>query len=236
MNWQIKKNYSFGYVLILETLSKTLKTFAMKFLLADDHSIVRMGLRLMIEKAYLNAAIDEADNGSAIVEKIKTSTYDLIILDFQMPNTDTFGIIDYLITLDEKVKILIYSMASEKMYAVKLFKAGVKGFLSKETESSEILKAIHLILNGRKYVSDQVISDMTEDRNPRNIENPFSCLSNKELDILNYLIHGKNTKEISTLANLHISTISTHKFRIFRKLNITNMVELITLAKEHKLY
>jgi DNA-binding NarL/FixJ family response regulator len=215
---------------------KLLKTFAMKFLLADDHSIVRMGLRLMIEKAYPGAGIDEADKGNTILEKIKTNRYDLIILDFQMPNTDTFGVIDHLITRDDKVKILIYSMASEKMYAVKLFKAGVKGFLSKEMESSEILKAIHLILNGRKYVSEEVISELTEDKNNTNSDNPFSGLTNKEMDILNYLIHGKNTKEISTLASLHISTISTHKFRIFRKLNITNMVELITLAKEHKLY
>ncbi|RYE54754.1 MAG: response regulator transcription factor [Sphingobacteriales bacterium] len=208
----------------------------MRFLIADDHSIVRMGVRLLLEDKFPLVKIDEAENGDSIVEKIKQHQYDLLILDFQMPNTDTFNIIGYLLARHEDAKILIYSMASEKLYAGKLLKAGVKGFLSKEANSAELLKAVDIVLDHGIYASELVkahnLQDATEGVSGGN---PFTALSEKEIGILNYLIQGKNTKEISTLSNLQMSTISTHKFRIFRKLSVNNMVELIDLAKEHKI-
>jgi two-component system, NarL family, invasion response regulator UvrY len=208
----------------------------MRFLIADDHSIVRMGLRLMLEDKYPFVHIDEAENGDSIVEKIKQHEYDLLVLDFQMPNTDTFDIISYLLARREDFKILIYSMASEKLYAGKLLKAGVKGFLSKEATSAELLKAVEVVLAHGIYASEQVRANSLNDTvEGATTGNPFTGLSDKEIGVLNYLIQGKNTKEISTLSNLQMSTISTHKFRIFRKLNVTNMVELIELAKEHKI-
>jgi two-component system, NarL family, invasion response regulator UvrY len=208
----------------------------MRFLVADDHSIVRMGLRLMLEDKYPLVQIDEAENGDGIVEKIKQYRYDLLVLDFQMPDTDAFNIISYLLARHEDLKILIYSMASEKLYACKLLKAGVRGFLSKEASSSELLRAVEMVLADGIYASDKaMVTSLHDCRETTAASNPFSELSEKELAILNYLIQGKNTKEISNLSNLQMSTISTHKFRIFRKLNVTNLVELIALAKEHRI-
>ncbi|MEJ7740305.1 MAG: response regulator transcription factor [Chitinophagaceae bacterium] len=205
----------------------------MRFLVADDHSIVRMGLKLMLEADYPNVVTDEAENGNEIVEKIKGERYDLLILDFQMPSTDTFSLIANLLVRDQFLKILIYSMASEKIYAAKLLKAGVKGFLSKEAKNTELLKAVEVILQGGKYTSEQPLSN--DAQTMRTLNNPFTVLSNKEMDILAYLIQGKTTKEISTLLNLQLSTISTHKFRIYRKLNMSNLAELIALTKEYPL-
>ena len=205
----------------------------MRFLVADDHSIVRMGVKLMLDADYPQVIIDEAENGNEIVEKIKLLSYDLLILDFQMPNTDTFSIISNVLARDHSLKILIYTMASEKIYAEKLFKAGVKGFLSKEAKSTELLKATDLVLRGEMYASEQMLLGK-QSSTPST--NPFSSLSNKEMDILAYLVQGKNTKEISTLLNLQLSTISTHKFRIFKKLNVSNLVELIGLTKEYPLF
>lgn len=207
----------------------------MRFLIGDDHSIVRMGLRLMLEDKYAHVQVDEAENGDTIVDKVKEHKYDLLILDFQMPNTDTFDIISYLLAKDNRFRILIYSMASEKLYACKLLKAGVKGFLSKETSNAELLKAVDIVLHDGIYASEQVkVNFLTDTAESTATSNPFADLSDKEIGILNYLIQGKNTKEISKLSHLQMSTISTHKFRIFRKLKVTNMVELIALAKEHK--
>lgn len=206
----------------------------MRFLVADDHSIVRMGLKLMLEADYPDVTTDEAENGNEIIEKIKEQPYDLLILDFQMPNTDTFSIISNLLARDEGLKILIYSMASEKIYAPKLLRAGVKGFLSKETKNIELLKAVAVVLQGGVYTSEQLPSNATEGLSGTN--NPFDGLSNKEMDILAYLIQGKTTKEISTLLNLQLSTISTHKFRIYRKLNVSNLAELIALTKAYPLF
>lgn len=209
----------------------------MRFLIADDHSIVRMGLRLMLENKYAGVQMDEAENGAGIVDRIKEYKYDLLILDFQMPDTDAFDIINYLAVKDQDLKILIYSMASEKLYAGKLLKAGVKGFLSKETSNLELLKAIEIVLNDEIYTSEHLrVNSSNNSVEGAETPNPFADLSDKEMGVVNYLIQGKNTKEISTLSNLQMSTISTHKFRIFRKLNVANMVELIELAKEHKLY
>ena len=212
----------------------TFKYYGMRFLVADDHSIVRMGLKLMLEDDYPGVTIEEAENGNEIVEKIKVQRYDLLILDFQMPNTDTFSIISNLLARDESLKILIYSMASEKIYAGKLLKAGVKGFLSKEAKNTELVKAVDVVLHDGIYASEQVWSDDRQGVTPAG--NPFAILSNKEMDILAYLIQGKTTKEISALLNVQLSTISTHKFRIFRKLNVSNMMELIALTKEYPLY
>ncbi len=211
-----------------------LKDYDIGFLVADDHSIVRMGVKLMLETDYPQVRIDEAENGNEIVEKIKSRHYDLLILDFQMPDTDTFSIISNVLARDRLLKILIYTMASEKIYAGKLLKAGVKGFLSKEAKNTELLKAVDTVLRGEIYASEQVSHDGKKDGT--NLNNPFTVLSNKEMDILGYLVQGKATKEISTLLNLQLSTISTHKFRIFRKLNVTNIVELIALTKEYPLY
>jgi len=188
----------------------------------------------MLETDYPQVRIDEAENGNEIVEKIKLRHYDLLILDFQMPDTDTFNIISNVLARDRFLKILIYTMASEKIYAGKLLHAGVKGFLSKEAKNSELLKAVDVVLQGEIYASEQVMAnnkhrDITQD-------NPFANLSNKEMDILAYLVQGKTTKEISTLLNLQLSTISTHKFRIFRKLNVDNVIEIIALTKEYPLF
>ena len=206
----------------------------MRFLVADDHSIVRMGLKLMLEADYPDVTTDEAENGNDIVERIKLFRYDLLILDFQMPNTDTFSIISNLLARDECLKILIYSMVSEKIYAPKLLKAGVKGFLSKEAKTTDLLKAVAVVLQGGIYTSEQSV--LNDAQVITKLSNPFIGLSNKEMDILIYLIQGKTTKEISTLLNLQLSTISTHKFRIYKKLNISNIAELIALAKEYPLY
>jgi two-component system invasion response regulator UvrY len=206
----------------------------MNFLLADDHSIVRMGVRLLIESVYPDVCITEAENGSAVMDKAKHAKYDLITLDFQMPNTDIFGVISYLLARDVNAKILVYTMASEKLYAPRLFEAGVKGFLSKEAENSEVLKAIELLLDGGVYGNRQYINEQPDGQTAGAKTNPFASLSAKELDVLQFLIQGKNTKEISALSHLQMSTISTHKIRIFRKLNVTNMVELLSLAQAYQ--
>jgi DNA-binding NarL/FixJ family response regulator len=151
-----------------------------------------------------------------------------------MPDTDTFSIIGNVLARDRSLKILIYTMAAEKIYAGKLLNAGVRGFLSKEAKNTELLKAVDAVLRGKIFASEQTLFNNKQGETTPS--NPFTSLSNKEMDILAYLVQGKTTKEISTLLNLQLSTISTHKFRIFRKLNLSNVVELIALTKEYPLY
>lgn len=206
----------------------------MRFLVADDHSIVRMGVKLMLEADFARVTIDEAENGNEVVEKIKNFRYDLLIMDYQMPDTDTFNTISNLLARDQFLKILIYTMASEEVYAGKLLKAGVKGFLSKEAKHTELLKAVTMVLQGGIYGGDQILSNGKHALPSPG--NPFTTLSNKEMDILAYLVQGRTSKEISVLLNLQISTISTHKFRILKKLDVNNVIELVALTKKYPLF
>jgi DNA-binding NarL/FixJ family response regulator len=191
-----------------------------------------MSIKLMLEDDYAGVRIDEVETSNEIVEKIKIYHYDLLILDFQMPNTDTFSMIGNILATDKSLKILIYSMASEKIYAGKLLKAGVKGFLSKEATRTELVKAVDVVLHDGIYASEHV---KFEDRNGLTTGNPFANLSKKEIEVLTYLVQGKTTREISVLLNLRVSTISTYKLRVFRKLNVSDMMELIALTKKYPL-
>ncbi len=123
----------------------------MRFLIADDHSIVRLGLTLMLEAEYPDVAIDEAEEVKAVAKIVRCCQYDLLIIDFSIPQKETVSIIDNLLTIDQELKILIYTMSTDKHFAINALKAGVRGFLSKEAGHSELLGAIKMVILGKVY-------------------------------------------------------------------------------------
>ena len=202
-----------------------------RFLLADDHHIVRAGLGLLIKDEFMNAVIDECANGDCAWKKMQAGEYDLVILDITMPATDSFHLLKNIFVHQPAQKVLIFTMNSGAVYAKKYLALGVKGFINKEAEPSEVRKAIVAVLNNRKYVGpDQQYILM-----PGNIESqsptPFDVLSTRELEIMNHLVAGKNVSEIAGMLSLHISTISTHKLNIMQKLGVSNVVELSKMVQ-----
>jgi two-component system invasion response regulator UvrY len=206
-----------------------------KILLVDDHFVVRSGMNGVLSEILKPCEIHEADNGDSVTEKLKKNNYDLIMMDIQMPNTDTLGLMEYIHTKYPEAKVLIFSMSSENIYAKRFLKAGAKGFVSKEALLEEIKKAINLVMNGRKYISESLAQTLAEESSSDKTENPFDKLSAREFEIFTLLMSGQPLKEISKTLNLHTSTVGTHKARLLEKLGVTNILELKELASSYKL-
>lgn len=204
-----------------------------KFLLIDDHMVVRSGIRILLSDIYKGAEIDEAKDGETAVEHVKKSHYDLVMLDIQMPNTDTFGLMELFKTDYPDLKVLMFSMSPENIYALRFIKAGAKGFISKDAPLEEIKKAIDQVLNGKKYISEELLFLLAEGNAHGADANPFSILSSREFEIVSMLLNGKTISSIAADLGLGISTIGTHKGRIFNKLKVTNLLELKELANSY---
>lgn len=202
-----------------------------KFLLIDDHPIVRSGVKSWLWAQYNAAEIDEADNGKQAIEKIKHKNYDLLLLDIHMPETNSFDLLKYILKTKPDSKVLIFSMNSEGMYAKRFLKAGAVGFISKDAPIAELQKAVSLTLNNRRYFSDVFIESVLNEKTAKyDNSNPFYNLSGREFEIATLLLEGKAVGEISALLNIKNSTTGTYKARIFEKLKVENVFQLNELA------
>jgi len=207
----------------------------MKFLLIDDHEVVRSGINGLLSEIYKPCEVSEASNTEMATEKLKQTTYDLIMMDIQMPNSDSLGMMEYIRIRYPDARVLIFSMSSENIYAKRFLKAGAKGFLSKDSSLDEIKKAINVVLNNRRYVSDALAESLAFNSISNTPENPFEKLSQREFEIASLLLSGQTVSEVSKSLNLQTSTVGTHKSRIFEKLNIDNILELKELATSYNL-
>jgi DNA-binding NarL/FixJ family response regulator len=202
-----------------------------RFLIADDHSLVRAGVGLLLREEFLNVKIDECCNGDMVWEKIKTKDYDLAILDINMPGTNTIGLLQNMFTLHPDLKVLILTMSREEMYARIYLQLGVKGFINKEADTSEIRKAICTTLNNKKYLSSRMLSVLSTEVPRRVTLDPFDRLSPRELEVMTHLLEGRNVSEIADLLSAHTSTIGTHKAKVLQKLGVTNVLELKEISQ-----
>lgn len=201
-----------------------------RFLLVDDHVVVRSGIKVLLSDIYKPAVIDEAYDGASAIEKLKEYQYDLIMLDIQMPNTDTLGLMRYIHTEYPQARVLIFSMSAENIYAKRFIKAGAYGFVSKEAPLEDITHAIDVILNNRKFISDTLADSLAEDSFMGRSSNPFNELSPREFEIVSLLLSGKTVSDIAHTLNIQTSTVGTHKARLFEKLGVGNILELKELA------
>ena len=207
-----------------------------RVLIADDHTIVRSGIKLIIQDLLSATVIDEASNGDEVISCVKKNDYELIVLDINMPDTDSITLVTNLFAYREQSKILIYSMNSEELYAKRFIKLGVLGYLNKESKAEEIRRAITCVLNGDIYISKKIKKDLNEDmHSKKGADNPFKKLSDREIQTVKYLLHGYSLLEIKKILNIHSSTVGTYKTRIFEKLKIKTLRDLDQLAKMYQL-
>lgn len=205
-----------------------------RILLVDDHNIIRSGLKIMFSNESSMYEFDEAADGDTAMEFIRKNEYALILLDLNMPGLTARELVTQTIALRPTAKILIFSMNAESIFAKPFLRLGAKGFVRKDEDAGEIKKAILTVLNNRRYISRQLSEDLASDIQMKQSDNPFDTLSPKQTEITRFLIEGKGLNEICQLMNLHSSTISTQKTRIFQKLNVKNVVDLYALAKMHR--
>jgi two-component system invasion response regulator UvrY len=205
-----------------------------RILIVDDHSIVRKGIKLLV-KERLDAEADEATDGKTALEKIKEGTYDLLLLDINMPDTDAGKLLSTILSMKPEQKILIFSMNEEDLFAKHYLQLGAQGFLSKSAPDSEIILAVQQILNGKKYISPQLVEILGKDLSGVKHNNPFESLSERELAVAAALLKGHGISEIAETMTLHPSTIGTYKSRIFDKLGIRSLIDLTELARIYKM-
>lgn len=204
-------------------------------LLADDHAIIREGLKTYIQSMMPHSNVEETYDGNSTFEKIKQNDYALIILDINMPATDSFGLVSNILAVKPESKILMFSMNSEEIFAKKYLNLGALGYLNKDASADEIKQAINNVMNNKRYISSSLTQALTDSALGRkaNNRNPFNLLSSRELEIVRHLMKGESVSQIGAYLNLHTSTVGTHKARIFEKLNCKNVIEVNELARVH---
>lgn len=204
------------------------------FLIADDHSIVRNGLALVIKSTFDNVVLYQAANFDEIKNQVVEIKIDLLILDINFPEGNTLSILPQLKTLQPNMKILIFTSYDEDVYALRYIKAGADGYLSKLCSPEEIQLAITRIMTEGKYMSSILNTKIIDSFMLKTTDNPLEKLSERELEIATLLVKGFGNLEISNELNLKATTVSTYKARIFEKLEVTNLPALIQKFELYK--
>jgi two-component system invasion response regulator UvrY len=199
-------------------------------LIADDHAIIRSGIKFVIKEVFPFATVHEACNGNEVMLSVRENDYDLIILDINMPETDSIALVSHLFACKKESRVLIFSMNADELYAQKFLKLGAVGYLNKRSGPQEVKRAIFDVLQGTTHTSVKTNEHFGHEKHPIP-NNPFEKLSPKERLICHYYLKGYTSTDIKNILSLHSSTIGTLKLRLFGKLKIKNMIELVELAR-----
>lgn len=206
-----------------------------KILLADDHPVIRAGLKIFIKKAIISSAIDEVWEAGAAYKKIEENEYALLILDATIAGKDSFELVHDTLALKPDAKILMFSVNNEELYAKKYLQLGAKGYLSKDASEVEIESAIYNVLNNKRYISASLLEYFTDSMLTNRPDNPFDLLSAREFEIVQHLIRGATIMELSNKLHIHTSTVGTLKTRILKKLKCKNLVDINAIARVHNI-
>ena len=208
---------------------------ALNILVADDHSIVRLGLKMLIRSINSRFNVEEATDGESVIGKLKSAPFDLLILDINMPNTESFSLTSYLIKEFPTLKILIFTMTQELLFAKRFLRLGVYGYMTKQSKEPEIKYAIQQILDGQIYISNLLSTLISDDLINDKKSNPFEDLTDREFEVILQILKGSSISEIAETLHINKSSVGTHKSRIMNKLRLSNTMELLSLARLHNI-
>jgi DNA-binding NarL/FixJ family response regulator len=208
----------------------------MHILIADDHAIVRKGIRQLLLEEYPLAIIEETGDGNSLVAKASDEKWDVVICDLDMPGRSGLDAMLQIKEIRPKLPVLIMSIYPEEQYAKRLLKAGAAGYVSKDAATEELAKAVRMVLQGRKYVSPVVAALIAEDMGQGSADRaPHEALSNREFEIFKMIASGGSVSEIADKLSLSTTTVSTHRARILAKMCMRTNSELIRYALDNKL-
>ncbi len=206
-----------------------------RILIADDHTIVRRGLRQILLEGFPGAIIEEVADAEAMVKKIIQQEWDVVISDLSMPGRSGLEALQQIKQLHPKLPVLILSIHPEEQYAIRVLKAGASGYLSKDMAPDELVNAVQRVMLGKKYITasiaDKLASVIDQDSNKSSHE----YLSDREFSVLKLLAAGKSVSEIAESFFLSVTTVSTYRARIMAKMNMKNNADLTLYAIENKL-
>ncbi len=203
-----------------------------KVLIADDHAIVRRGLKQLLLEEYPSAIIEETADAENLVSKAIQGEWDLVICDLSMPGRSGLDALRQIRQASPSLPVLIMSMHPEDQYAVRVLKAGASGYLSKESIHNELIRAVHTVLLGKKFITPSIAEKLADAFNTNNGQSPHESLSDREFDVFKLLAAGKSVSEIAAQLSLSVTTVSTYRARIMEKMNMRSNAELTRYGLE----
>lgn len=206
-----------------------------RVLIADDHAIVRDGLKQIFKETTDIIVAGEAANGFEVIEKIKFEKYDLVVLDISMPGRGGLDVLKYIKLHNPTLPVLVLSMYSEDQYAIRVLKAGAAGYLTKESAAEQLISAVRRISEGHKYVSLDLAEKLADSLDTNHRKSGHEALSDREFQVLRLIGSGMTVGEIAEELSLSVKTISTNRTRILEKMGMKNNAELICYAIRHNL-
>jgi DNA-binding NarL/FixJ family response regulator len=206
-----------------------------RVLIADDHTIVREGLKQLLLAASGFEVAGEARDGREVLERVRNAEFDVLLLDMSMPGKSGMELIRLVKNERPKLRILVLSMHAENQYAVRAVKAGASGYLTKDSAARDLVSAIRKVASGGAFISAEVAEALALSAMPRAEGPPHASLSDREYQVFRLLAAGKSVSDIASELNLSSKTISTHKARLMEKMALGNQAELVRYAIRHRL-
>lgn len=214
----------------LEPVSKTIR-----ILIADDHTLIREGLKKILKGASDMKVVGEAQDSQEVLEQAKDTSLDLVVLDISFPGRSGLEILKDLKQEHPTLPVLILSMHPEERFAIRALMGGASGYLTKHCATEELIRAIRRVVSGRKYVSAS-LSEQLASHLETNAGKPLhETLSNREYQVLCMIALGKTAKDVALELSLSINTVNTYRARILEKMKMTKNAELIRYALQHRL-
>jgi two-component system invasion response regulator UvrY len=206
-----------------------------RILIADDHAIVRHGLKQIIEDSGEMRVVAEAESGIDALRKIREIDCDVVLLDISMPDMSGIDVLKQIHAEKPQLPILILSIYPEDQYATRLIKAGAAGYMTKESAPAEVVKALMRVAGGKKYISQAVAEMLADELGTDEEKLPHQILSDREYQIFLLLASAKTVSEIADTLALSVKTVSTYRSRILEKMRLSNNAELMRYAVDNHL-
>jgi DNA-binding NarL/FixJ family response regulator len=206
-----------------------------RIVIADDHAIVREGLKRIVGDAKDFVVAGEAAEGTEVMKVVRELDFDVLVLDLSMPGRSGMELIKLVKAEKPRLRILVLSMHQEMQYAVRAIKSGASGYLTKESAPAQLEQAIRKIAGGGAYISAEVAEQLALGAMPGSDTLPHESLSDREFEVFRLLVDGEAVSDIAHKLNLSVKTVSTHKANLMQKLGLSNQTELVRYALKHGL-
>lgn len=206
-----------------------------RVLIADDHPIVRRGLKQTLNETNDIVVVDEAQNCAEVIQKLKERRFDVLLLDIAMPGRGGIDVLNEKKSLGIKTPALMLSIFPEDQYAVRALKSGASGYLTKNCDAETLVEAIRKVAVGGTYVSAELAERLAADLIRNKQKPPHELLSDREYEVLKQVASGKSTREIAVKLNLSVQTISTYRARIRQKMGLKNSAEITSYVMKNRL-
>jgi two-component system, NarL family, invasion response regulator UvrY len=207
----------------------------LRILIADDHSVVRRGLKQILLDEFPTAHVDEATDADILLKKVIKEEWDVVITDISMPGRSGMEALQQIKLHNPKLPVLVLSVHAEEHYAIRVLKAGASGYLNKESAPEELIKAVNRVLLGKKYITSSIAEQLASGLDKDSDKPPHEMLSDREFEVLKFLAAGKSVSEIAEQLNLSVTTVSTYRARILLKMGFKTNADLTLYAIENKL-